>query len=473
MDTPSPIDAAYEFDLVVVGSGPAGQRAAVQAAKLSKRVALVERRRAMGGTSLEFGTIPSKTFREAVLSLLAPGAVRNDHDDYSPSTRPTMAMLSHRVEQVQQSEQRVIREALQRNGVTLIHGHASLIDANTVMAESPDGDRRISTKYVFLGTGSTPFVPPNTSIDGEAIFTSDDILTARSIPRTLVVVGAGVIGIEYASIFAALGTQVTVVERASRLLPFADSEISDELVHELRAKRVNFRFNETVAQVGRSEGGLTRSFVESESGKRIGADAVLITAGRTSCSNGLHLDAVGITPDSRGRLKVDSFYRTSVPNIYAAGDLIGFPSLAATGAEQGRIAACHMFGVEVAPMGDNYPYGIYAIPELSMVGATEETLTAACTPYEIGVARYHEIARGQITGYEAGFLKLLFHRETRLLLGVHVLGDRATELVHIGQAVLKLGGGLDYFLNTVFNYPTYTEAYKTAALNAVNRFRNV
>jgi NAD(P) transhydrogenase len=285
----------------------------------------------------------------------------------------------------------------------------------------------------------------------------------------MTVVGAGVVGIEYASIFAALGIEVTVVERRDRPLDFVDREIVDELIHQMRNRDVTFRFGETVERFQVSEGPPRRGVLFLESGKRIVSDLVLFSAGRTGATAALNLAAAGLAADDRGRLGVDANFRTAVPHIYAAGDVIGYPSLAATSSEQGRLAACHAFGLAVGLMAPHFPVGIYAIPEISMVGATEQELTAAKTPYETGVARYREIARGQILGDDTGLFKMLFHRDDRRLLGAHAIGTGATELIHIGQAVLGLGGGLDYFMRTVFNYPTLAECYKVAALDAANK----
>jgi NAD(P) transhydrogenase len=306
-------------------------------------------------------------------------------------------------------------------------------------------------------------------VDGEVVLSSDDLLQLKRLPRTMAVVGAGVIGIEYASMFAALGLGVTLIDKRTRLLDFLDSEIVDELLHQMRAHHVTFRLGEAVERIELVEGPPRQAILHLESGKRIVSDLVLFSAGRVGATDRLNLQAAGLTADERGRLKVDRQFRTSVSHIFAAGDVIGYPSLAATSAEQGRLAACQMFDVQTDPMADHFPIGIYAIPEVSMVGAPEHALTEQKIPYETGVARYREIARGQILGDDSGLVKLLFHRETRRLLGVHAIGTGVTELIHIGQAVLGLNGGLDYFLDTVFNYPTLAECYKVAALNAYNK----
>jgi NAD(P) transhydrogenase len=307
--------------------------------------------------------------------------------------------------------------------------------------------------------------------DGEVILNSDSVLHLKQLPRTLAVVGAGVIGIEYASMFAAIGVQVTLVEKRDRPLEFVDREIIEELIHQLRNRNVTFRLGEAVESLAVSEGPPRRAVLHLESGKRIVADAVLFSAGRMAATGTLDLARAGLSADPRGRLAVDACFRTTVPHIFAAGDVIGYPSLAATSSEQGRLAACHAFGIPAGPMATHFPFGIFAIPEISMVGAPEHELTARKVPYETGVARYREIARGQILGDHSGLFKMLFHREDRRLLGIHCMGTGATELVHVGQAVLALGGGLDYFLETVFNYPTLAECYKVAALDASNKLR--
>jgi NAD(P) transhydrogenase len=351
----------------------------------------------------------------------------------------------------------------------MLSGEGYFVDAHTIGVRHDHGEERYTASFILIATGTFPAVPDGVAVDGEVVMTSDDIISMRALPRSLAVVGAGVIGIEYAAMFAHLGINVTVVEKREVPLEFLDREILEELKHQMRGCGVTFRLGETVASVEIDEGPQRRAVVHLESGKRIVADAVLYSAGRIAATERLELEAAGVKPGERGRLTVDAAFRTSVPNVLAAGDVIGWPSLAATSAEQGRLAACAAFGVPAGPMPGHFPFGIYAIPEISMVGATEKELTEGKVPYETGVARYREIARGQILGDDSGYFKMLFHRESRKLLGVHVLGTYATELVHIGQAVLALGGGLDYFLGTVFNYPTLAECYKVAALDAANK----
>jgi NAD(P) transhydrogenase len=458
----------YQFDLVSVGSGPAGQRAAVQAAKLGKRVALIERRQILGGVCVDTGTIPSKTFREAVLWASGTGGI-DGRPGPQPERRPTAGELLQRVNAVVERECHVIEDQLRRNDVEVIGGEASFKDAHTLIVRSDNGWREVTAASIVLAVGTRPGPVPGVAPDGEVIISSDDIMSLKRIPRTLTVIGAGVIGIEYASMFGALGVQVSLMERRDRPLEFLDHEIVDELLHQMRKRNVMYRPGEAVARLEIAEGPPKRVVLELESGKRMVSDLVLFAVGRIGATDTLNLEAAGLAADDRGRLKVDEQFRTTVPHIFAAGDVVGYPSLAATSSEQGRIAACHALGVPAKPMATHFPIGIYAIPEISMAGAPEHELTNQKVPYEVGIARYREIARGQILGDESGLLKLLFHRADRRLLGVHIIGTGATELLHIGQAVLGLGAGLDYFLETVFNYPTLAECYKVAALNAANK----
>jgi NAD(P) transhydrogenase len=461
----------YDFDLVAIGSGPAGQRAAVQAAKLGKRAAVVEKRRYVGGVCLDTGTIPSKTLREAVVAYDTIVGKGDRHPWARRDTRPSCAELFGGIDRVIAREVEVIQNQLRRNDVTLLAGEAAFADPHTLTIRSEDGLRHVTAEHIVIAVGTDPAPTPGVKADGEVILTTDHVVRLTELPRTLAVVGAGVIGIEYASIFAALGVNVTLVERRPRALEFLDHEIVDELVHQMRNRTVTFRFGETVDSLAVVEAPVRRALLHLESGKRIVADKVLFSAGRIAATERLNLHAAGLAADARGRLAVDAQFRTAAPHVFAVGDVIGYPSLAATSGEQGRLAACAAFGIDAGAMASHFPIGIYAIPEISMVGAPEHDLTAAKIPYETGIARYRELARGQILGDQSGMFKMLFHREDRRLLGVHCIGTGATELVHVGQAVLGLGGGLDYFLRTVFNYPTLAECYKVAALDASNKLR--
>ena len=466
---------SYDFDFLCIGSGPAGQRAAVQAAKLGKRVAIIELEVEVGGVCVHKGTIPSKTFREAVLSLnneiptIKDTPVEINRRSTDRRRRPTAEKLFSRVDDNVLCESRVQREQLQRNGVDVISGSAEFESEHSVRAKSSAGDRVVSAEKILIAAGTKPNPPKNVDPKLTCVITSDDILQLEELPRSLVVIGCGVIGIEYASMFANLGVDVTVVDGRSVPLEFLDSEIIEELVRQMEDRNVTFHLGESVDCIKPCNGELQLAEVLLQSGKSLTADLVLMSTGRVGASDALKLDNAGLESDDRGRLSVDDHYRTSVPHIYAAGDIIGFPSLAATSSEQGRLAACHAFDIAAEAMPAHFPVGIYAIPEISMVGQTEQALCDKKIPFETGVARYREIARGQILGDDSGFLKLIFHAEDRTLLGVHTIGTGATELIHVGQSVLGLGGGLDYFLNTVFNYPTLAECYKVAALDANNK----
>ena len=462
----------YDFDLICIGSGPAGQRAAVQAAKLGKRAAVIEKRRCVGGVCMDTGTIPSKTLRETVMMFSGLTGRAQRLPWTRVDSRPTAAQLFTGVDAVIAREVEVVERQLRRNDVTLISGAASFVDPHTVVVHAEDGWRPVSAANIVIAIGTQPTPTPGVTSDGEVILNTDDVVRLKHLPRSMAVVGAGIIGIEYSSIFAALGVAVTLIEKRERPLEFLDREIVDELIHQMRNRNVTFRFGEAVEALAVAEGPPRKAVVTLESGKRIVSDLVLFSVGRVAATDALNLSAAGLAGDAGGRLKVDECFRTVVAHIFAAGDVIGYPSLGATSSEQGRLAACHAFGVEAGPMSRHFPIGIYSIPEISMVGAPEHELTAHKVPYETGVARYREIARGQILGDDSGMFKMLFHREDRRLLGIHCIGTGATELIHVGQAVLGLGGGLDYFLQTVFNYPTLAECYKVAALDASNKLRS-
>jgi NAD(P) transhydrogenase len=464
--------SSFDYDLLVIGSGPAGQRAAIQAAKLGKKAAVVERRAVLGGVCINSGTIPSKTLREAVLYLSGYRLRSIYGESYSVKQNITMEDLLLRVEHVIRHEIDVIRHQLLRNGVAVFNAEAAFKDPHTLRLCLLDGsgEKVVSAANVVIATGTEAARPSHIPFDGQSIFVSDDILGLKSLPRTLAVVGAGVIGCEYASIFATLGIRVTLVDRQPRLLPFVDKEIVEALDYHLRQMRMTLWLGENVTAIEHVENGSPSHVrIRLASGKQIAAEKALYSIGRTGATAGLNLPAAGLQPDDRGRLKVNSNYQTEVAHIYAAGDVIGFPSLASTSMEQGRLAACHAFGIGAQSAPSLFPYGIYTVPEISYVGRNEEELTQQNVPYEVGKATYGEIARGQIIGDDIGVLKLLFHRESRELLGVHIIGENASELVHIGQAVLTFGGKIDYFIRNVFNYPTLAEGYKNAAFDGVNR----
>jgi NAD(P) transhydrogenase len=455
------------FDLVVLGSGPAGQKAAIQAAKVGASVAVVERRDTIGGVCANTGTIPSKTLREAAVYLTGLSERGLYGQSYRVKDEITIEDLIWRTQQVMAREVDVIRNQLARNHIRVLTGSGRLADPHRIeVSDLHGGVRTIEADRIVIATGTEPAHPPDVEFDEATILDSDGILLMSRIPATLVVVGAGVIGIEYASIFAALGTRVTVVERRERLLEFCDGQMVEALQYYLRDLGLVFRLGETVTSVEKHDGGTLTTLA---SGKRIAADAVMYSAGRQGATSGL--EEVGLEIDKRGRIAVDEHYRTSVEHIYAVGDVIGFPSLASSSFEQGRLAAAHAFGLDTRPMRDLLPIGIYTIPEISYAGRTEEELTGEGIPYEIGVSRYRELARAQIQGDSVGILKLLVEPEARTLLGVHAFGTAATELVHIGQTVMGLGGTVDYLIDQVFNYPTLAESYKVAALDATNKLR--
>ena len=466
------MDAATSYDLLVIGSGPAGQRAAIQAAKLDKRVAVVERKTVVGGVCINTGTIPSKTLREAVLYLTGFRERGLYGAAYTVKPNITISDLMFRANHVMTSEVEVIRAQLMRNRVDVLAAEAAFLDPHTLRLHElvGGGYRDVKADKIIIAVGTNATQDPHIPFDGCRIFISDDVLRLDHLPRTLSVIGAGVIGLEYASLFAALGVKVTLVDKRNRLLPFVDAEIMETLAYHLRENNVMLRLGEEVSNVEPLGDGQTgRVKIHLESGKQIITEKALYSIGRTGATESLNLSAAGLAADDRGRIPVNEHYQTSVPHIYAVGDVIGFPSLASTSMEQGRLAAAHAFCREASSMPSSYPYGIYAIPEISTVGKNEEELTEADIPYEVGKAWYRETARGQIIGDTSGLLKLIFHLETRELLGVHIIGEGASELIHIGQAVLCFGGTVDYFVNTVFNYPTLAEAYKIAAFDGINR----
>jgi len=453
------------YDLVVIGSGPAGQRAAVQAAKLGKRVALIERQSVVGGASINTGTVPSKMLREAVLDLsgLRRRALYGDSFMQRPVTAKELLM---RVDLVIRREREVVRAQLLRNGIELLEGDAAFESPSRIAVRREGRSRSLDAVFVVIAVGSRPGIPPGITVDHAGVLTSDDLLNLDTLPQTLAIVGAGVIGIEYATIFAALGIDVTLIDRRDALLEMADREVVEALIHAARDSGVTPRLGEEVAGIESVNG---QQRIALKSGKRFTTAMVLVSSGRQGATETLDLRRAGLAADDRGRVTVNDRYQTAVPHIYAVGDVIGFPALASTSSEQGRLAAGHAFGVATHSVPALFPYGIYAIPEMAWVGANEEELTAKRVPFETGVARYKEIARGQILGDRSGMLKLIVHLETRRLLGVWCLGTQATELVHIGQAVMAFEGTLDYFIDSVFNYPTLAECYKVAALDAENK----
>jgi NAD(P) transhydrogenase len=454
------------FDLIVIGSGPAGQRAAVQAAKIGKSVAIIEKATSLGGVCTNTGTIPSKTLREAVIDLSGVRQRTLYGGSAVGNTEVTAERLLSRTRDVMARERQVIDMQLRRNHVKVVTGVAHFTGPNEIEVVNVGGSERLRASVTVIAVGTVPAVPRGLPVDHRSVLTSDDILTLPQLPGSLLIVGAGVIGVEYATMFAALGIEVTVTDRRSEFLEMIDSEILETFASQIRGQGVTLRLGEEVDRVERAG---SQRVVVMKSGTRIVADMILVSSGRQGATGALKLEAAGLDADERGKIAVNGFYQTAVPHIYAVGDVIGAPQLASTSAEQGRLAACHAFGLSATSFSHLYPFGIYAIPEIAWVGQTERELTSKGIPFGTGTARYDEIARGQILGDGAGHLKLLYHLESRQILGVWILGTQATEIVHIGQAVMAFGGTLDYFINNVFNYPTLAECYKVAALDGYNK----
>jgi NAD(P) transhydrogenase len=457
-----------EFDLLVIGSGPAGQKAAIQAAKLRKRVAVIEKEKVVGGACINTGTLPSKTLKDAIYYLHGFKQRSFSSISYNLKKNMTLRDLMARKDLVVKHELEVINNQLDRNDVELIQGTASFVDPNTIKVAAQSGDLdTLHAPLIVIATGSRPRRPGEIPFNDVTVCDSDSILSTEALPKSMIVMGGGVIGCEYASMFAAFGIKVTLYDRRLEILRFVDQEIVQALIYHMRTNGVTIRLNEEIDKVTTDEQGQVVTALKS--GKAIVTDSLLYSMGRLANTDLLNLPAAGLTVDKIGQLKVNEHYQTDVPHIYATGDVIGFPGLASTSMEQGRLAACHAFHVEQSALPKVLPYGIYTIPEISTVGKTEEELTKENVPYEVGRAFYKEIARGQIVGDLEGLLKLIFHRNTMELLGVHIIGDGATELVHIGQAVITYGGKVDFFVHNVFNYPTLAECYRTAALDGINR----
>jgi NAD(P) transhydrogenase len=470
------------FDLCVIGSGPAGQKAAIQATKLGKSVCVIEQREVVGGASINTGTIPSKALREAILRLAGRQSATPSEADFRAARSAVLSDLVASAYGVINAEIEIVGRQFQRNGVSLLRGTARFVDPKTVEVKGQFTTESVTADNFVIASGTRPAKSADIPFDGTTIFTSDEVLKLPQLPRTMIVVGGGVIGTEYASMMAVLGVRVTLIEGRPRLLDFVDSEVIEALQYQLRQCSTTLRLGEKVVKIckvapppGARSGVNGGQLVEAhlESGKTLHADALLYAIGRQGATDELNLAAAGLSADERGRITVNQYFQTAVPHIYACGDVIGFPALASTSMEQGRLSAVHMFGGTVSTTAELLPYGIYSIPEISMAGWTEEKLTKEGVPYEAGIAQYKEIARGQLLGDETGMLKLLIHQESHAVLGVHVIGTGATELVHIGQAVMAHKGTAEYFVETVFNYPTLAECYKVAALNGLNKLKNV
>jgi NAD(P) transhydrogenase len=459
--------ASSTYDLVVIGSGPAGQKGAIAAAKLGKRVAVIDRSDMLGGVCIHGGTMPSKTLREAILHLTGFRHRSFYGSDYAVKARISIRDLASRVAQVVERETGVVRDQLRRNRIEVFAGLGRFVDAHTIEVEGADEVHVLKAENVLIACGTRPARHPDIPFDGKEILASDQFFQMEEIPKEMIVVGGGVIGLEFASMLAALGIEITLIEQRPALLEFVDAEIVEALCYHMRRHGAIFRLGEKVTTVDRDE--RRRVVAHLESGKRIHGNALLYAVGRQANTDLVNLQAAGLEAGPRGKIVVNENFQTAQPHIYAAGDVIGFPSLAATSMEQGRLASCHIFGAPAHSAPGLLPYGIYTIPEISMVGQTELALTAAKIPFEVGISKYEELAKAQIVGDLTGLLKILFHQDTRKVLGVHAIGESAAEIVHIGQAVLSFGGTIDYFRDTVFNYPTFAEAYKVAGLDGLNK----
>lgn len=456
-----------EYDLVIIGSGPGGQKAAIQAGKLGKNVLVIDENTKLGGICLHDGTIPSKSFREAILHLSGYKERSHYGRAYRVKDQITMEDLTNRTNGIVTTIEQTIRSQLTRNNIECVAGRASIISPNQVKFTAKNKEQIVTADKIIIATGTRPFQPKGFDFDGKIILDSDSILHMKKIPRSLSIVGGGVIGCEYGTMFATLGVKVTIVEARSHLLAFVDRELVDTLTYKLREQKTLVITDDKVVRCAKSPDGRAVTYLES--GKRIVTDVLLISAGRQGNVWGLGLENLGIEVSDRGIISVNSNYQTTVPNIYAVGDVIGAPALAATAIEQGRAAACHAFDLRDHSPKLPIPYGIYTIPEIAMVGRTEAELSKEKIPYEVGISRFSEVERGKIVGEDSGVLKLLFHRGTLQILGVHVIGDNAAELVHIGQAIMCFEGGIETLAHMVFNYPTLSQAYKTAALDGLNK----
>ncbi|WP_227672160.1 Si-specific NAD(P)(+) transhydrogenase [Psychrobacter urativorans] len=456
----------FEYDAVVLGAGPAGEAAAMKFAKAGKRVVVIDPREEVGGNSTHVGTIPSKALRQSVFNLIN---FRRD-----PLFAKTMDYQQVPLNKVLANARQVIRRQVsthtrfyKRNQIEVIHGWASFVDTHTLRIEIEENVfETITFNKAIITVGSRPYRPEMLDFDHPRVFDSDKILQMDYVVKKIIIYGAGVVGCEYASIFTGLGYKVDLINNTDQLLSYLDSEISDAIAHDFRQFGVLIRSNEEIDHLETHDDYV---ILYLKSGKKIKSDAILWSNGRSGNTEGLNLEAVGLTANSRGQLKVDDTYRTEVDNIYAAGDVIGWPSLASAAYDQGRCAAAFMVGDSDAEPVSSVPTGIYTIPEISSIGKTEQELTDEQAPYEVGQAFFKDLARAQIIGERTGVLKILFHRETLEILGIHCYGNHASEIIHIGQAVMKCNNTLEYFVNTTFNYPTMAEAYRVAALNGLNR----
>ncbi len=479
----SPTSSTSNLDLIVIGSGPGGQKAAMQAAKVGKKVVIIEEMSAVGGGCVHSGTLPSKSFRESVYrwSLGSRGTLGQEREHAtavkaSKGDLPDMGRLLRRRDRVVEGEEQVIHDQLKRNSIHVIHGRAKLLGKNdvevTIKKGSSTSTQILTAKFIVIATGARPVCQSHLGLDGKFVHDSNTILDLKKLPKSMVVLGAGIIGCEYASMFSMAGTEVYLVDRRHEILASVDREVANHLVERFVAGGMEIVLEAEAKQIIKPEKGSDEGVkVYLSNNRKISADVVLVAQGRNGNTEGLGLEEVGIERDERGLIKIDKHFRTSVQNIYAVGDVVGSPALASTSMEQGRLASCNAFQIETTEMAQFFPYGVYTIPEVSMIGPTEEELAAKKADFVVGRAHYRELARGQIVGDSWGLLKLLVDRKTLKLLGVHIVGDNAADLIHIGQAVMAFGGDAHYFIRSVFNYPTLAEAYKTAAFHAVNQIK--
>lgn len=457
----------YQYDLLVIGSGPGGQKAAIQGAKLGKKTAIIDLNPYVGGVCLHDGTIPSKSFREAILHLTGWRLQNHFGRAFRVKNKIGMKDLTNWSSDVISDIEQTLHSQLLRNDVEVICGFGSFIDKHHVKVTHKNKEETLSAEFIVIATGTKARRPEGFDFDDNVIVDSNGILRMERVPKNLVVVGGGVIGCEYGSMFAALGTKVTIVEARSSILGFTDREIGEYLSFQLREQRVCIRTNEKVVRVTRAEDGRAVTYLDS--GKRLVSDALLVSAGRVGNTEKLNLNKVGVELNDRGLISVNENFQTTSKNIYAVGDVVGYPALASTSFEQGRRAACHAFKLQEIAPDQPQPFGIFTIPEIAMVGKTEQELSEEKVPYEIGIANFKEIERGKIIGENRGILKILFNRKTLKLLGVHIIGENATEMVHIGQAVMGSGGTINHLAHMIFNYPTLSQAYKIAALDGMNK----
>ena len=459
----------FTADMVVIGSGPSGQKAAIQAAKLGKRVIVIEKDPDPGGACLYSGTIPSKTFREAVVDLTR---FYERHFEGAEQIRRevTIDELNYRLQSVIREERNIITRQFKKNNIQFLQGSARFENQNTIIVVDTDFRLKyqIKAEYFIIAVGSNPRTPPDVPFDREVILDSTTLLGIGKVPKSMIVLGGGIIGSEYASFFAALGTEVTVIDRKEHMLPMLDAEIGIHLQTALTDIGLKFKGKKEPIAIARID---NHAFVRFKDGSTLEGDVLLYTLGRTANIDTLHLENTGIKVDVKGYIPVNALFQTVVPHIYAVGDVIGGPCLASTSMEQGRLAARHVCGVQTHHFPTFYPIGIYTIPEISSCGYTEEELKAWGFHYEVGRAHFYEIARSHIAGSNSGLFKILFHAETLEILGIHVIGRNATEVVHIGQMAISLRAHLDYFIDHVFNYPTYAEGYRIAALNGINKIK--